>query len=108
MTVTLTTLRGNRTSDLGYLGRTSATDAQIQQALDAETAAQATRCRVADPAPADLEEALCRRVACNLARRGLPLAVLQGDAESGRTDYVPGRDPEVRRLEAPWRRTVMG
>lgn len=110
MTVTLADLVGTRTAPdgLGYLGRNSAPDADVQDALDAETAAQAARCRVDDPAPPDLDQALKRRVACNLARRGLPLAVLQGDAESGRTDFVPGRDPEVRRLEAPYRRLVMG
>jgi hypothetical protein len=90
-----------------YLGNTSATQAQIADALAAETAAQAAVCRTGPLYPDDLGQALKRRVARNLALRGLPLAVLQGDAESGPT-VLPGRDVEVRRLEGPHRRTVVG
>lgn len=93
-----------------YLAPTSYMIDEIGAALAAEKAAQAKRCRVpADDAewPADLVEALCRRVARNLAMRNLPIAVLQGDAEVGNT-ILPGRDPEVRRLEAPFRKLVMG
>jgi hypothetical protein len=46
-------------------------------------------------------------VARNLAMRGLPVAVLRGDGEAGDT-ILPGRDPEVRRFEAPYRRLKMG
>lgn len=93
-----------------YLGESSYTEDQLTAALAAESAAQAARCRVpaADAEwPADLAEALMRRVATNLARRNLPLAVLQGDAETGAT-ILPGSDPEVRRLEAPHRRVTVG
>jgi hypothetical protein len=93
-----------------YLGPTSYTTGEIVDVLAAEKAAQAARCRVpADDAvwPADLTEALCRRVARNLALRGIPLAVLQGDAEAGSL-IPPGRDPEVRRLEGPHRRITVG
>jgi hypothetical protein len=93
-----------------YLGDTSYTTEELGLALAAEKAAQAARCRVpADDAawPADLVEALCRRVARNLALRGIPLAVLQGDAEVGSL-IPPGRDPEVRRLEGPHRRITVG
>jgi hypothetical protein len=84
-------------------------DTAIQGALDAEAAAQRGVCRVGAVYPADLREALHRRVMGNLARRGLPLAVLQGDAEAGSTSAMPpGRDPEVRRLEGPHRKLVMG
>jgi hypothetical protein len=79
----------------------------LQSVLDAETAAQSARCRVSDPSPADLDEALKRRVARNLEMRKIPLAVPQGDAEAGPV-FVPGTDPEVRRLEAPYRRLVIG
>lgn len=78
-------------------------DSEIQNALNAEQAAQRAVCRVPAAYPADLREALLRRVARNLALRGLPLAVLQGDGEAGDT-ILPGRDPEVKRLEAPHRR----
>ncbi|GAB3817460.1 hypothetical protein [Kribbella italica] len=93
-----------------YLGVTSASDEAIESALAAETAAQAVVCRIPaapEDYPDDLAEALCRRVARNLALRKIPLAVLLGDAESGST-ILPGRDPEVRRYEAPHRRLVVG
>ncbi|SIQ07178.1 hypothetical protein [Micromonospora avicenniae] len=79
----------------------------LQDALDAEAAAQRAVCRVRAVYPDDLRQALLRRVARNLALRQLPLAVLQGDAEVG-SSILPGRDPEVRRLEAPHRRLVVG
>jgi hypothetical protein len=90
-----------------YLGDHSASDADVQAALDAETAAQAARCRIPANYPDDLAEALKRRVARNLALKLLPLAVLQGDTETGST-VLPGNDPEVRRLEAPHRKLVVG
>jgi hypothetical protein len=90
-----------------YLGETSATEGEVQGALDAELAAQRNVCRVRAVYPPDLREALLRRVARNLALRSLPLAVLRGDAEAGST-VLPGRDPEVRRLEAPHRRLPIG
>ncbi len=86
---------------------TGHTDAAIQGAINAETAAQAGKCRMPDPIPDDLVEALYRRVVCNLARRKLPLAMLQGDADGGAA-RLPGNDPEVRRLEAPHRKLVTG
>lgn len=92
---------------VGYLGETSASEEQVQEALDAELAAQRSVCRVRAVYPPDLREALLRRVARNLALRSLPLAVLRGDAEAGST-VLPGRDPEVRRLEAPHRRLPIG
>lgn len=82
-------------------------DVEIADALAAETDAQRRVCRVPAAYPADLRQALLRRVARNLALRGLPLMVLRGDAETGST-IPPGRDAEVRRLEAPWRKLVMG
>lgn len=80
---------------------------ELDDALAAEIAAQARVCRVGAGYPADLRQALLRRVQRNLALRALPLAVLQGDAETGST-ILPGRDPEVRRLEAPHRRVTVG
>lgn len=93
-----------------YLGDTSYTTDEIGAVLAAEKAAQAARCRVpADDAtwPADLTEALCRRVARNLALRNLPLAQLEGDADLG---LIAPRvvDAEVRRLEGPHRKLVFG
>ncbi|MBM0274131.1 hypothetical protein [Micromonospora tarensis] len=92
---------------VAYLGQISATQDTVGDALAAETFAQAAVCRVGAIYPPDLREALLRRVARNLALRGVPLAVLRGDAETGST-VLPGRDPEVRRLEAPHRRLPIG
>lgn len=82
-------------------------DDEITEALDAEASAQRDVCRVPAAYPASLREALLRRVARNLALRRLPLMVLRGDAEAGDT-VLPGRDPEVRRLEGPHRKLRMG
>lgn len=97
-----------------YAGQASAswTDAQVNSALAAERRAQARVCRV--PAavdgqwPAgydDLAEALMRRVQRNLAMRNVPLGVLPDEAGGVR----PGsRDPEIRRLEGPFRKVRIG
>lgn len=82
--------------------------ADLQDALDAETQAQADFCRIGAIYTLALRQALLRRVMRNLALRQLPLAVLQGDAEGGSSRLLPGRDPEVRRLEAPYRKLVVG
>ncbi len=82
-------------------------DDEIQDALDAEVQAQRDVCRIPEAYSASLRQALYRRVARNLAMRGMPVAVLRGDGESGDT-ILPGRDPEVRRFEAPHRRRKMG
>lgn len=90
-----------------YMKSSSYTTAEIQDALDAERAAQRSKCGERQPYPADLRQALLRRVQRNLAMRKLPLAVNFGDADGGST-ILPGRDPEVRRLENPYRRLVIG
>lgn len=89
-------------------GATSFTLADIGLALAAETAAQARSCRVPAEYPADLREALYRRVARNLAARAVPVAqwtAFDGQATGTR---VPAKDVEVARLEAPYRRMVVG
>lgn len=88
-------------------GAASWTTADLQDALDAEAAAQRSRCTLRAVYPDDMRQALLRRVARNLALRALPLAVHQGDAEAG-SMLLPGADPEVRRLEAPHRKRVVG
>lgn len=80
-------------------------DTIVTQALAGETAAQARRCRVGTPMEDDLAEALRRRVARNLAMRAIPLGVMAGD-EGGTP--LGSNDPEVRRLELPYRKLVMG
>lgn len=96
-----------------YLGPdTGWSTTDIGSAYSAEKAAQAARCRVpADDAewPADLVEALKRRVAVNLALRSLPLGLQALMSEGGVAQTrVGGGDSEVRRLEAPHRRLVVG
>jgi hypothetical protein len=97
--------------DLGYLGKNSFTDDEIQDALDAEASAQRDVCFIPAAYPPSLRQALLRRVAVNLANRALPLAIVQGDAEmggAGSSAYLPGKDPQVRRYERAYPRLVMG
>lgn len=86
--------------------------AEITSAFNAEKAAQAAVCKVPTDAevwPADLTEALFRRIAHNLALRALPLGVQANISEVAvATTRVGGTDAEVRRLEAPHRRLVVG
>lgn len=92
-----------------YLGSSAASwsMAQIEGAFNAERSAQRSRCGERAVYPDDLREALLRRVQRNLAMRRLPLAVPTGDADGG-PSVIPGRDPEVRRLEGPFRRVTVG
>lgn len=100
------------TAYLATAGAGSWSQGDVNGAYAAEKAAQARRCRVpADDGtwPADLVEALFRRIAVNLALRSLPLAVSASIGEAGTaTNRVGGRDPEVTRLEAPYRKLVKG
>lgn len=91
-----------------YLGATSATDAAISAAMLAEASAQGAVVQARYLTGVEsVDEAFKRRVARNLAMRGQALAVLPGvDGDSA--TYIPGRDPEIRRLEAPYRRLVIG
>ena len=94
-----------------YLGpEASWTDAELQDALDTETVAQAHHVffpaeEEGDPKPypADLAEALCRRVQRNLSMRQLPLGYQTVNLEFGPISTRIGSDPEVHRLENPWR-----
>lgn len=90
-----------------YLGSHKATDDELEEALAAETWNQARMCRIPAEYTPDLRSALLRRCARHLAMKRIPLAVLQGDAETGST-VPPSRDSEVRRFEGPYRRLVMG
>ncbi|KAA1424315.1 hypothetical protein [Nocardioides antri] len=94
---------------LSYLSQAghSWDSSDIESAFKAEKAAQARACAVpADDAvwPSDLTEALCRRVAANLAVRALPLGIQASMSEMAvATARVGGGDREVERLEGPWR-----
>lgn len=96
-----------------YLGTGSSswTDDELAAALAAETAAQAAVCRMPEDGaawPADLAEALLRRVAVNLAVRGLPLGLQSTVTEAAiGISRVGGGDREIDRLEAPYRRLAI-
>lgn len=93
---------------LNYLGWTVDSDTnEAATALATELSAQRDVSRVPAVYPDSLRGALYRRVARNLALKGIPLAVLRGDSESGDT-VLPGSDPEVRRLERPHRKLILG
>lgn len=105
---------------LGYLedaGLPAANTFAVASALASEVAAQAKVVRFpADPEPpaeplpypADLAEALFRRVAHNLAVRPLALGVQVELSETAvASTRVGGVDAEVRRLEAPYRKRVV-
>lgn len=84
------------------------TDEVIDGALAAETLAQAAAVRLPEgpeDTPADLREALLRRVIRNLSMRNLPLGVQADEAGGIR---LGSNDPEIRRLEGPHRRRVVG
>ena len=89
-----------------YVGSTSWGSVELQRALDAERAAQAKVCNVDVYGP-DLREALLRRVARNLAARAVPLAQ-SSSFDGGQAVTVPYNDPEIRRLEGPYRKRVIG
>lgn len=83
----------------------------VQSAYEAELNAQADVCRlpVDGSYPPALVEALGRRVAHNLAVRALPLGVQATVSDmSVATSRVGGADAEVRRLEGPYRKMLIG
>lgn len=101
------------TAAKAYLGPSAAGfgDDQISAALATETLAQKSVCRVPldqdenESYPADLAEALLRRVARNLAVRNVPLGVQT--TPLGEVLRFSSSDPETRRLEAPYRRVAV-
>jgi hypothetical protein len=94
-------------ADLGtYLGTHSHSDDDLQEALDAEAAAQRRVCRVPAAYSADLRSALLRRAQFHLAMKRVTLGVIPGDGD--RDTIRPGFDSEVRRFERPYRKLPMG
>jgi hypothetical protein len=81
-------------------------DTVLNQVIATEQAAQAHKCHTVRPAP--MLEALSRRVQVNLAKRGLPLGVIEQSGDADGRPFMPTFDPEIRRLEAPYRRIVIG
>ena len=88
-----------------YLKEHSYTDDELEQALDAEAAAQRKACIVPAAYSDDLRLALLRRAQFALAMKKNKLGFVEGsDGDITR----PGRDSEVRRYEAPYRRLRTG
>ena len=85
-------------------------DAQLQTVLDGETAVQAELCIVpADPEvlPAELVQALYRRVARVVRLRSLPTGMV-GDTDEYGPVQAARHDAEIARLEAVHRQVVLG
>lgn len=99
---TLTTVKAYLSSQ----GETSQEDETIESALAAESAAQRRVCNIPATFPPDLAEALCRRVARNLAARAVPVAQVTTFEGGNVATRVPRYDPEVYRLEGPFRKVV--
>lgn len=83
----------------------SHTDETIQGALDTEASAQRKRCRVGAVLSPDLREALMRRVVVNLGKR-VQRDTFAPDENAGVVP-IPFGDPEIRRLEGPYRKVVI-
>lgn len=89
-----------------YLGATSWSDSEVQDALDAETDAQRSICVIPAYYPKDLRDALLRRVWRSLSMRNQPFLTVPG-GEDGTVSVAPSQDAEVRRLEGPHRRLLI-
>src|SRR6187399_2516238 len=95
----------------GYLQvpATVLTDPDLQRMLDAAIGAQEARCTVpADVVawPAELDQALLRRVQREVAARNLPLGMVGLDAEYGPASLA-AYDSLVEQHERPWRTQVL-
>lgn len=88
----------------------SSVDSASQVTLSAAATADGTDVSLTlTPDLSDLTEALCRRVAHNLALRNLPLGVQASVTEAAIAQTrVGGTDAEVSRLEAPFRKLAVG
>lgn len=88
-----------------YLKQHSYTDDELEEALDSEAAAQRKVCAVPAAYSADLRSALLRRAQFHLAMKKNKLGLVEG---ANGSQARPGRDSEVRRFEAPYRRLPVG
>lgn len=89
-----------------HLKEHSYDDDDLQDALDAEAAAQRRVCNVPAAYSADLRRALLRRAQRALAMKKLKLGVVEPTADSDAVRI--GWDSEIRRYEAPYRRLPVG
>lgn len=89
-----------------YLGEHSWASSDLEDALDAETAAQEAVCAVPAAYPPDLRQALLRRAWRNLIMRGQPFLTVPG-GEDGQISVAPTLDAEIRRFEKPHLRLLV-
>jgi len=93
-----------------YVGQTSASDAQITEALATERALQALVCWI-DPYEHPLRSALLVRVKRRLAKRAVPLAQVSSYGTQGgaTAQYAASSfDADIDELEAPYRAPGFG
>lgn len=99
------------------LARTSLSDEQLQQVIDAELQNQGAYCRmprlpdnVPDPDgyPPMLAQALYRRVGREVASRGVPLGLIGDPASEAGMQRLAQFDAEIERIEGPARLVVFG
>ena len=89
-------------------GEISWTDDQVQDALNTERSDQFKVCTIPANYPAALAGALKRRVARNIAAQSMPIAQITTFDTGQTVNRVPRTDPEVIRLEGPYRRIALG
>lgn len=88
---------------------TALSDPQLQTVLDGELAVQAAVCQVPDdpaPLPAELVQAVYRRVARVVRLRSLPTGMV-GDTDEYGPVQAARRDAEIDRLEMIHRNAVL-
>lgn len=93
-----------------YLGQSSASDAQILDALATERALQAEVCWI-DPYPRPLRSALLIRVKRRLGKRAVPLAQVSSYGTQGNVaaQYAASSfDSDIEELEGPYRAPGFG
>jgi hypothetical protein len=77
----------------------------LEELFEAEKASQRARCRIPAAYPPDLRLALLRRTKRAWEMRQNTAASEAGEFSTG---FVPMNDPEVRRLEGPYRKVFLG
>lgn len=90
-----------------YLGTGNVrySDAELQRAFEVEATAQSKAVTYPDPITPDLVEALYRRVHRQIALRQYPTGTDQLTSDGGVAIVRFGSsDPEIRRLESPYRK----
>ena len=86
---------------------TALSDADLARMYVAAGDDQTQRCRIPDPYPDALGQALLRRIQREIAARNLPLGVMGADAAEYAPTKVPTYDALVEHHEAAYRLVVL-